>query len=233
MENNICVYRHIRLDTNKVFYIGIGVDYRPYVKYDRNKYWHNIINKTEYEVQILISNITWKEACIIEKKLIKFYGRKNLNEGPLCNMTDGGDGILGYKHREDSIDKIRKATKERMSGEYKLKMYNVHKGSKRSDETKLKMSLAQLGKRVKEETKEKLRIINTGKKHSEETKLKVALNNPRRKQIINIETNIIYNSMAEAAREEKVSLSSLIHYMRGSRKNITNLRKYNDNNKEY
>jgi hypothetical protein len=30
MENNIVVYRHVRLDTNEVFYIGIGNETRPY-----------------------------------------------------------------------------------------------------------------------------------------------------------------------------------------------------------
>lgn len=32
MENNICVYRHRRLDTNQVFYVGIGTKYRPFKK---------------------------------------------------------------------------------------------------------------------------------------------------------------------------------------------------------
>lgn len=35
-----------------------------------------------------------------------------------------------------------------------------------------------------------------------------------------------YNSIAEAAKFEKISESSLIHYLKGSRKNITNLRYY-------
>lgn len=226
-KNNFCVYRHRRLDNNKIFYIGIGNYNRPYVKYDRNKYWNNIVNKTDYAVEILVTELDWETACELEILLITEYGRKNNNTGILCNMTSGGDGVLGYRHTKESIEKIRQATINKISTEeYRLKMYNVHKGRKCSEETKLKMSISSKGKVVKEETKEKLRIHNLGKKHSNETKLKVALNNPRRKEVINIETNIKYNSIAEAARFEKISESSLIHYLKGSRKNITNLRYY-------
>ena len=40
------VYRHIRLDKNEPFYIGIGKKiYRAYSMKGRNKYWLRIINK--------------------------------------------------------------------------------------------------------------------------------------------------------------------------------------------
>ena len=234
MDNKYCAYRHRRLDTNKIFYIGIGLTTRPFNKYNRNKYWHNIINKTNYNIEIIAENLDWDTACELEMLLISEYGRKDLGLGLLCNMTDGGDGITGFKHSEETKLKIKKFTKERMSNpEYLQKMINNNIGSKRSEETKLKMRNSQLGKRVSEETKNKLRIHNTGKNHNEETKLKVSLNNPRRKEIINVITGIIYNSITEAAKLENISLSSLIHYLKGTRKNITNLQYYEsqDNNK--
>ena len=43
------IYKHIRLDTNEVFYIGIGSDNtykRANLKKGRNIYWNNIINKS-------------------------------------------------------------------------------------------------------------------------------------------------------------------------------------------
>jgi hypothetical protein len=234
MLNNIyCVYRHRRLDNNQIFYIGIGNHERPYVKYDRNKYWNNIVNKVGYTVEVLVNELDWETACELEILLISEYGRKNNKTGILCNMTDGGDGILGYKHTKESIEKIRQATINKISTEeYKLKMYNVHKGRKCSEETKLKMSISATGKIVTQETRNKLKNYNLGKKHTDETKLKVALNNPRRKELINIKTGVIYFSITEAAKKEKISLSSLIHYLKGSRKNITNLR-YNDNIKKH
>jgi hypothetical protein len=95
---NTYVYAHIRLDTLKIFYIGIGkTKNRAYTTYGRNIHWHRIVNKTNYFVDKLFENLTWEEACNIEKTLIKSIGRINLKTGTLCNMTDGGDGIVNYR----------------------------------------------------------------------------------------------------------------------------------------
>ena len=59
------VYRHIRLDKNEPFYIGIGTDLnykRAYSKHSRNIYWQRVVNKTKYEVEILFDNLTKNEA---------------------------------------------------------------------------------------------------------------------------------------------------------------------------
>lgn len=102
------VYRHIRLDKNEPFYVGIAKDEyknceRAYSKYYRNKHWHNIINKSHYEVEIILDDLTWEEACKKEIEFIKLYGRADLKTGSLVNMTDGGDGFKGPKtieHRQ-------------------------------------------------------------------------------------------------------------------------------------
>lgn len=91
------VYRHIRLDKNQPFYIGIGSDdnyTRAYTKDGRNPYWYNIVNKTSYEVEIIIDNITWGGACEKEKEFISLY-RRTKDGGVLCNITLGGEGKLG------------------------------------------------------------------------------------------------------------------------------------------
>lgn len=89
------VYRHRRLDTNEIFYVGIGkTEKRAYVKHQRNIIWHRITNKTDYKVEIMCQDLLWEEACDIEKYLIKYYGRRDLGLGTLVNLTDGGDGQL-------------------------------------------------------------------------------------------------------------------------------------------
>jgi hypothetical protein len=91
------VYRHIRLDKNVPFYIGIGSDNlykRAYIK-SRSKHWKSITKKTKYEVEIVLDNLSWEEACEKEKEFIKLYGRTDKNEGTLVNKTDGGEGSLG------------------------------------------------------------------------------------------------------------------------------------------
>jgi len=90
------VYRHRRLDTNEIFYIGIGVSLkRPFEKSNRNKWWKNIVNKTDYLVEILTDKISYEDAKELEEFLISQYGRRDLGTGTLVNLTDGGEGTKG------------------------------------------------------------------------------------------------------------------------------------------
>jgi hypothetical protein len=110
------VYAHIRLDNDTIFYIGIGKrKNRPYSKHGRNNYWNNIVQKCngEFKVVILDENISWEEACEKEKYYIKHYGRSNTGTGNLCNLTDGGEGILNLQHTDQAKLKISIATKNR------------------------------------------------------------------------------------------------------------------------
>lgn len=88
------VYQHRRLDTNEIFYVGIGKnEKRAYATSGRNSYWNNVVKKTGYVVEIVCRDITYEEACFLEIALIAKYGRSDLNEGSLTNMTDGGVGF--------------------------------------------------------------------------------------------------------------------------------------------
>jgi hypothetical protein len=144
------VYRHIRLDKNVPFYIGIGkTENRAFdKKYSRNKIWKGIVNRTEYRVDILFNNLTWKEACEKEKEFIKLYGRIDLGLGTLCNMTNGGDGANGNI----------------MSLEARKKIGESHKGEKHH----------QFGKKLSQEVKEKIRKTLSGRKLPDDVKKKVS-----------------------------------------------------------
>lgn len=100
------VYSHTRTDTNEVFYIGIGSDnqgkyVRAYSKKKRSKFWKDVTKNITYNVNILKDNLTWEDACFEEKRLINLYGRRCLNNGTLCNITDGGEGVHGYIHTKE------------------------------------------------------------------------------------------------------------------------------------
>jgi hypothetical protein len=87
------VYLHKTLDTDVIFYVGIGkTKKRAFSKSTRNALWSNIVSKHEYIVEVLYEDISWEEACIHEKRLIKEFGRRDIGTGCLANMTDGGDG---------------------------------------------------------------------------------------------------------------------------------------------
>lgn len=101
------VYRHRRNDTNEVFYIGIGTtEKRAASCIARNKMWHSVVKKAGgFYYDIIYHSISWNEACAEEKRFILEYGRRDLNTGILVNMTDGGDGLNGYKPTEESNKK--------------------------------------------------------------------------------------------------------------------------------
>jgi len=157
MENNWYVYQHIRKDKNEIFYVGIGnkknfLRAYEFRKDKRNKIWWNIFNKTTIEVEILFNNLTKEEASLKEKELIKKYGRIDLNEGTLCNMTDGGDGIWNCKRNEVTKKILSEQKKgsnnpqygKKQSPELIEKRFKNIIGVKRSDETKKNQSLSSI-----------------------------------------------------------------------------------------
>jgi hypothetical protein len=159
------VYRHIRLDKNEPFYIGIGSDEnysRSRERYNRNGLWKIIATKSEIEVEILLDGLTYKEAQEKEKEFIALYGRKNNNTGILTNLTDGGEGTIGTVITEETRKKLSIAHKGNKS----------RTGHKLSEETRLKMSIARTGKKlgaISEEHRKKLSMAKKGTKQSIET----------------------------------------------------------------
>lgn len=101
------LYRHIRLDKNEPFYIGIGRkrkvrnvcswshEYeRAYVNgKGRSKLWNRIAAKG-YEIEILFETNNHKLILKKEIEFINLYGRIDLNTGSLSNFTSGGEGIV-------------------------------------------------------------------------------------------------------------------------------------------
>lgn len=155
------VYSHTRLDTEELFYIGIGkTERRAYSKHARNKYWKHIVSKTEYQVKILYIDLTWKEACKKEIELINQYKRK-IDGGILVNLTLGGDGNTSTR-TEETKRKMSASWKDRTSG---------RKGKKYED-----WYLEEEIKTKKEELRGRMAGTNNpmyGKERSEEVKDKI------------------------------------------------------------
>lgn len=141
------LYRHIRLDKNVPFYIGIGADSegkytRAFNTSNRNIYWKNITSISRYEVEILIDDISYDFAAEKEKEFIALYGRKNTKGGTLCNLTDGGDkGVVGMVVSEETKKKLSIINMGKVrSRESVEKTSRFHRGRKRSIETCKKLS---------------------------------------------------------------------------------------------
>jgi len=175
------VYRHIRLDKNEPFYIGIGNDNegeyrRANYKFGRNNLWNKISKKYGFKVDIIIDDLTWEQACEKEKELISLYGRINLNNGILCNFTDGGEGVTGVIFSQERLAKMSASMKGKLAKE-KHPLF----GKGHTEESKDKMSKKLLGKKMSPERLAKHSIIFLGeknpmfgKKHSEESIKKIS-----------------------------------------------------------
>jgi len=164
------LYRHIRLDTNTPFYIGIGTkqkrnhnsiksEYRRAYEIIRKEssIWNNIINKTEYKIEIVLESNDYEFIKEKEKEFILLYGRLNINAGPLANLTNGGDGFINYIFTDEHKKKIGERSKNRIqSKEEKQKRIKSREGYIHSEETKHKISEANKGKKKSKEHLEKL-----------------------------------------------------------------------------
>jgi hypothetical protein len=163
------LYRHIRLDKNVPFYIGIGVDnnyYRANTKKSRNNHWNSIVEKTDYEVEILFEHDDYEFIKEKEIEFISLHGRIDLGLGTLCNKTNGGDGCVGLVHSDEAKLKMSLPNRGKIiSEEHRRKISEFHKGRIRSKECREKISLANkgeksymFGKKASEETRAKMKI---------------------------------------------------------------------------
>lgn len=129
------VYAYLRKSDLTPFYIGKGTGSRAWAN-------HNIKVPTDKNrIVIVESNLTNIGALAIERRLIRWYGRKDLGTGILRNMTDGGDGASGRKHSAKTRNLIGQANSRRVwkeSSKDKLRAHNANK--KQTPEANLKRS---------------------------------------------------------------------------------------------
>lgn len=173
------VYTHTRLDTNEIFYVGIGIGNDKKYKraketYSRTSLWKNIVSKAKRTVEIVADNITWEEACEIEIYLIMFFGRRDLHRGNLVNLTNGGEGTLGFVRSQEHSEKLRLShVGRKCSNETKLRISTSNKGKKVPREIVEKIRLKNIGRIPTDEARENMRKSATGRKHTEDAKKKM------------------------------------------------------------
>lgn len=217
------VYRHIRLDKNQPFYIGIGSDNNFIRANDfkpsrRNNIWNKIFLKTNIEVEILFENLTWDECCEKEKEFIKIYGRIDNKTGILSNLTDGGDGSVGFIITEERRNLLR----ERFRGD-KNPMYGVRHPDYLIEQIRQKnLNRIPWNKGIKTGRNEKLSISKKGILPWNKG-LKNVNGKSNSKLVINLESGVFFNSCKEASFAHNIKHSTLRSKLNGTNRNNTNL----------
>jgi len=91
------VYEHIRNDTNAIFYVGKGKANRASSTRNRNRYWENVVSKSNgFIVRIVAKDLDEELAYLTEKERIDQLKRLGIK---LANINDGGAGVgSGDKH---------------------------------------------------------------------------------------------------------------------------------------
>lgn len=116
------LYRHIRLDKNQPFYIGVGTisDWGTYTRafsQQRNKMWHGINSRTEVRVDIMYESDDYDDVMSKETEFVNLYGRLDLGTGILANLTDGGKGVVKIKRSAETRRLIAENTRRQPHGE--------------------------------------------------------------------------------------------------------------------
>jgi group I intron endonuclease len=178
---------------------------------------HGVENFTIKQLQECDSFSALRDAERFWIKELNTHVRNNQG----YNMTEGGDGVLGYDFTEEHRKNMSIAHKgKKFSEEHCHNIRLSQKGSKRaalSDECKRKISNANKGKKRSQETCANISKALTGKKQTVKQKCC--------KQCVQIDTNTlekiaVFDSIQEACRSvapERGSASNILYACRGDR----------------
>lgn len=241
---------------NNKIYIGQTIDFTQRCrKYKSNgfkgqiKLWNNCqkYNWNPIEGIEIIENCLISDLNEKEKYWIKYFD--SYENG--LNADLGGKGRCGFKHSDETKEKIRmtnigkKHTEEtkrkiseaskNISNETREKMSEASKKRKHTEETKQKISEANKGNKLSDEQKTKISEANKGNKkrlgkiHSDETKNKISNskkgkpNTKLGKKIICLNTYVIYESQAEASDKLGIKQSNISRVCLKKRKSYKGL----------
>ena len=156
------VYSYLRED-NTPYYIGKGI---------RDRAWKKGTTEVQpprdlTRIVIVEEGLTELGALAIERRLIRWYGRKDTGTGILRNQTDGGDGGPGSKKGSTKSEETKK--KIALSVALTKSLHTVEEKKRISEN----ISRAKKGCILSPKAIAKIVAKTTGQKRSEESKQKM------------------------------------------------------------
>lgn len=169
------VYQHRRNDTGRVFYVGKGCGARARCTQGRNPFWRAVVEKAGgYVAEFVARGVDEEFALFAEMELIDVLRRRGAR---LTNLTDGGEGMSGFKMAPESIARRVEKTRGKPNPNISAALCGVPK----SEQHRQALSLARTGSRASEETRKRMSEAlrgragpMKGRHHSPEVKAKIA-----------------------------------------------------------
>lgn len=217
------VYAYLRKGNLTPYYIGKGKNTRAW---DLD---HKVlVPKDKCRIVILESNLTEVGALALERRMIRWYGRKDLGTGILRNRTDGGDGAAGsipWNYGKKTGSYLTESGRKKVSDansrpkNYGHKISATLKGKPKSEEHRKNISESLKGNipwnkgktgvqpsptkgtRMSDEQRKKISDAQKGKKLPEEQKIKIS--NSLKGRVVSEETKKKMSDARKKLWEEK------------------------------
>ena len=222
MDNEFYIYIWYRKDNGIPFYVGKGKGARYRQLVNRNKYFLNVYKKHGGFSKKIIKGLTESEALEKEISTIREYRKKYI----LTNITDGGEGISGMHHTNETKKKLSELSKNQWKNpeirelliksrrkthsdiEFRKHMSEVKKGQVLSQEAKIKQKIAL----NKPEVKRKMANAKIKYRH-------IKCINPTNKNDYKIfETTKDVVKWLKSVGYEKAGMPNIIDCLKGQRK---------------